>query len=65
MAKRWIQSETKNTGALHKALGIPANKTIPLSTLEEAAKKKGKIGKMARLAITLRKLSKKKKRGKK
>jgi hypothetical protein len=36
-------------------------KNIPVSKLEKAAEKGGKTGKRARLALTLRKLSKKKK----
>jgi hypothetical protein len=34
-------------------------KNMPLSALKKAAKKKGKLGRSARLAITLRKLGKK------
>lgn len=53
MAKKWIQSAIKKPGALHKALGIPKDKKIPLTTLKAAAKKPGKMGQRARLALTL------------
>jgi hypothetical protein len=54
--KKWIARATKNKGALHRALGIAPDKKIPKSTLNTAAKKKGKLGKEARLAKTLAKL---------
>ncbi len=57
MAK-WIAKATKNKGALHRALGIPKGKKIPKSTLNAAAKRKGKVGKEARLAKTLAKFKK-------
>jgi hypothetical protein len=56
MAARWIQKAIKRPGALHRALGIPEKQKIPVSKLQAAAKQKGKIGRMARLALTLRKL---------
>jgi hypothetical protein len=57
MAKgNWIQKAIKNKGALHKSLGVPMGKPIPLSLLKEAAKKAGKTGRRARLALTLRRL---------
>jgi len=59
MAKNWIQKAIKKPGALHKQLGIPKDKKIPLEKLKELAKKSGKTGKRARLTITLRKLNKK------
>jgi len=58
--KQWIQKAISKTGALHKQLGIPANKKIPSAKLASAAKKGGKLGKRARLAQTLSKISKKK-----
>jgi len=57
---KWIQKAVGKPGALRKQLGIPAGKDIPKSELEKAAKKGGKLGKRARLALTLGKLSKKK-----
>jgi len=59
MVKKWIQKAIKKPGALHKQLGIPKDKKIPLEKLKELAKKAGKTGKRARLAIILRKLNKK------
>lgn len=54
----WIKGATKNKGALHRSLKVPVGKKIPTATLNAAAKKKGKIGKEARLAKTLKKLNK-------
>lgn len=56
MAKLWIQEAIRKPGALRKALGAKKGKTIPVSKLKKAAKAKGKMGKRARLAMTLRKL---------
>ena len=47
------------TGALRKSLGVKKGKTIPAGKLRAAAKKSGKLGQRARLAITLKKLRKK------
>lgn len=59
--KKWIQKALAKhkPGTLHKQLGVPMDKNIPMSKLEEAAKAKGKLGKRARLAMTLKKISKK------
>jgi len=54
--RRWIQGAIKKPGSLRKSLGIKKGQKIPLKTLKSAAKKKGKTGKRARLALTLRKL---------
>lgn len=59
MAKNWIAGATKNKGALHKNLGVPEGKKIPAGKLATAAKKKGKVGKEARLAETLKGMHKK------
>lgn len=56
--KFWIQKAIKRPGALHKALGVPAGEKIPLSKEKAAAAKGGKLGREARLALTLRKLNK-------
>jgi len=56
--KKWIQGAIKKPGALHKQLGVPANKSIPVAKLRKAATKGGKLGRRARLALTLRKLKK-------
>jgi len=63
--KNWIQKAIKKPGALHKQLGISEDKKIPLSKLQAAAQKGGALGRRARLALTLRKLAQKRKRGKK
>lgn len=54
MAEKWIAKAIKSPGALHKQLGVPADKKIPAKKLEAAAKKPGKLGQRARLAKTLR-----------
>jgi len=59
--KKWIQQAIKHPRALRKQLGVKKGKKIPLSKLKKAAKAKGKLGRRARLALTLRKLRKKKK----
>lgn len=57
--KKWIQKAIEKPGALRKSLKVKEGKDIPVSKLEKAAKKGGKMGKRARLALTLRKLKKK------
>ena len=54
--KNWIQKAIKNPGALRKSLKIKKGQKIPLKKLQAAAKKGGKLGKRARLALTLRRL---------
>lgn len=56
--KKWIAGAIKKPGALHKALHVPAEKKIPAGKLEKAAEAPGKMGKRARLAMTLKKLRK-------
>lgn len=53
--KKWIKAAIKRPGALRKALGTVRGK-IPVARIRAAAKKGGRIGKQARLALTLRKL---------
>ena len=53
---KWIQAMGMKKGALHRALGIKIGNKIPAGKLNAAAIKGGKIGKMARLAKTLKKL---------
>ena len=55
MAKKWIQAAIKKPGALRKSMGVKKGETIPVKKLQKAAKKKGKMGARARLALTLRK----------
>jgi hypothetical protein len=59
--KKWIQDAISKPGALHNQLDIPEDETIPTDKLEEAAKKPGKLGRRARLALTLKSLKKKSK----
>jgi hypothetical protein len=56
MARKWIKRATRRKGALHRALGIPLDQTIPTRTLRVAARAAGRIGRQARLALTLRNL---------
>lgn len=58
MAEKWIQKAISKPGALHKELGVPADKKIPAKKLDAAAKKSGKLGQRARLAKTLKGLNK-------
>lgn len=57
-AKHWIQKSGINKpghkGRLHRALGIPEGTKIPETMLEAAAKKKGRIGREARMAENMR-----------
>jgi hypothetical protein len=57
--KNWIAGAIKKEGALRKTMGTKKGKTIPKGKLEAAAKKSGKTGQRARLAMTLGKLRKK------
>lgn len=53
--KKWIKGAIKRPGALRKKLGVKKGKKIPAKKLTAAAKKKGRTGRQARLAKTLRK----------
>jgi hypothetical protein len=55
--KHWIKGAIKHPGALHKQLGVKTGDKIPKKTLRAAAKKDGKLGRRARLALTLSKMS--------
>ena len=59
--KNWIAGAIKKKGALRKALHVPAGEDIPASKLEKAEHAKGKLGRRARLAATLKGLRHKKK----
>ena len=52
--KNWIADAVKKPGALRKELGAKPGKPIPAGKLEAAAKKPGKMGQRARLAMTLK-----------
>lgn len=55
----WIQRAIKHPGALHKSLGVPSGKKIPLSRLKKAEHSKSPLTrKRAHLAETLRKFHK-------
>jgi hypothetical protein len=58
MAKKWIQSAIKHPGALRQSLGAEKGEPIPEGKLKAAAQKGGKLGKRARLAMTLKKMHK-------
>ena len=59
MGEKFIQKAIKHPGALHKQLGVPMGKKIPVKKLKAAEKKGGKIAKRAHLAETLRSFHKK------
>ena len=50
----WIAGAIKHPGALHKQLGVPQGEKIPSGKLHAAASKGGKLGRRARLAMTLK-----------
>lgn len=58
--KKWIKEAIKKPGALRKAMGVKEGENIPKGKLKAAAKKPGKMGQRARLAMTLSKMKKKK-----
>jgi hypothetical protein len=58
--RNWIAGAIKKPGALRKELGVKKGKKIPAKKLKSAAKKGGKEGKRARLAMTLKKFNKRK-----
>jgi hypothetical protein len=62
MAEKWIQKAIKKPGALRKTLGVKRGEKIPEAKLEKAEKSKNPTtARRARLAETLRGLSKGKK----
>ena len=58
MAEKWIQKAINKPGALKSSLGVKKGEKIPAKELKAAAKKPGKTGQRARLAMTLRKMKK-------
>jgi hypothetical protein len=52
-------NQARQKRALHKQLGVSQGEKIPTDKLAAAAKKGGKVGQRARLAMTLKKLKKK------
>jgi hypothetical protein len=60
--KKWIQGAIKHPGALKKTLGVKKGEKIPAAKLEKATHSKNPTtAKRARLAVTLRGMSKGKK----
>lgn len=55
---KWIQSAIRKPGALHRQLGVPEGEKIPAKKLRAAAQKGGTLGRRARLAETLGKMRK-------
>mgnify|MGYP001586363429 CR=1 FL=1 len=63
MVKKWIQKMGMKAGALHKMLGVPMDKPIPMAKMAKAIKSTNtRLRKMAILAKTLKKISKKRKK---
>ncbi len=62
MAKKWIQKAIKRPGALRRALKVKRGRKISAKRLRGAAKKGGIVGRRARLAITLGKLRRRRKK---
>ncbi len=59
--EKWMQDAVKKPGALHKELGVPADKKIPAKKLNEATHSKNPLEKKrAVLAKTFRKFGGKK-----
>lgn len=54
MAEKWIQKAIKKPGALHKALGVPADKKIPARKLAVKESDSPTMKKRKTLAKTLR-----------
>jgi len=59
MAHNWIKAAKIHKGKLHRALGVPEDKPIPASKMEEAKKSGGSLARMANLAETLKGFKKK------
>lgn len=58
--KNWIAGATKNKGALHRELNVPAGQKIPAGKLKKAQNSKNPTErKRANLAVTLKKMRKK------
>jgi hypothetical protein len=58
MAQHWMSKLHLHHGALHRALGVPEGKPIPASKEEAAAKRPGRVGREARLALVFRRVHK-------
>ena len=69
---RWIQEAIEHPGALRRYVrrvygerGFTKDGKIRMDILKDLAKRRDTIGRRARLALTLRKLAKKRKKGRK
>lgn len=51
---KWMSKVQIKKGALHEQLGIPQDKKIPTSLLQEKEHAKGKLGRRVRLALRYR-----------
>jgi len=60
--RKWIQKAIKRPGALRRRLKVKEGQKIPAKKLAKAAKAGGRLGRQARLAQTLRKISRRRKR---
>jgi len=60
--RKWIQKAIKRPGALRRRLKVKEGQKIPVKRLAKAAKAGGRLGRQARLAQTLRKISRRRKR---
>lgn len=49
----WIAGATRNKGGLHRSLGVPEGQRIPRTEIVQASRVGGRVGKQARLALTL------------
>jgi len=58
----WIAGAIKHPGALHRQLGVPSGQKIPAAKLKAAAAKGGVLGRRARLAETLGRLRRRKRK---
>lgn len=58
MRELWIRDAIGEEGGLHRSLGIPQGEDIPESKKRTAAKRPGKVGRQARLALRLERLRK-------
>ena len=50
----WMANVHPKKGALHRQLGVPMGQKIPVEAIRAAAKKGGKLGKRANLALRYR-----------
>lgn len=62
MARKWIRGAVKKPGALRRTAGVKKGQKIPVTKLRKLAKKKGVTGRRARLALTFRKMRRRRKR---